>query len=762
MATTINFLRSGDSLARFPSGSTIDHNAQYLNNDGNPRYRWTAENATLTAVANIVKIPSCNSLLILPSSTGDVFVRLNGTKVDGTVKLERNPVEYLFHCLLLSSKPAAVLTRLESAIVSESPKGQTLSRDLFTVCRSNRLILDPDAQLPGASYLGSDPLVNIEIQISGHEGSPIYMTFPALIDANAWKFNSFVTNSARYIPTVYRDIDETQDPEFPFFKLVDALTHGMGEAAQLYADWFRFEPDELPSSALETDQWVRSQLTDARIAPEENLRWLANFSGRHLIDETYAVDASSLDTVGWQSSSYPLDMNGLIVIDVASMENLSLDSDLIARSFFSPVKTTTTANVNLSSELINGAVFSGYTVSTGDRVLVRHQSNPAENGIYIVAASGAASRSADANDSMLFITWRTVLVEYGFFAGTSWRINTTSAITLGTTPVIFVQTSSGYIDGINIVDGQTVLLLNQDDPRENGIYVTSTSYPSVFYGDPINTVVRLSSLNTSSEFVDGLHFEVAAGDSFAGSLWRLFVDGTFELDVDPVRIFYVDRKLDFYRSQVHTAMYGHAAGNSSSIASAAKRFLTGTRSVAIGPNSPSQYFITVKTLTSETPNIDPQPSWTTVSAATTENINISTALNSGDTIDGVVLGSSTRVLVKNQSTASENGIYISGAVPARATDANTVGEFTVGKTVYVTNGTVNDDSYFALTTAPATLGVSDILFERAQTLGSSETIISALEPTRPIGYQFIHQTVNRFSFTFNSPSLGRLDQGTLS
>src|SRR3990167_8472596 len=48
---------------------------------------------------------------------------------------------------------------------------------------------------------------------------------------------------------------------------------------------------------------------------------------------------------------------------------------------------------------------------------------------------------------------------------------------------------------------------------------------------------------------------------------------------------------------------------------------------------------------------------TDVRAATTANITIATALNNGDTLDGLTLADGELVLVKNQTTASQNGIY---------------------------------------------------------------------------------------------------------
>lgn len=84
--------------------------------------------------------------------------------------------------------------------------------------------------------------------------------------------------------------------------------------------------------------------------------------------------------------------------------------------------------------------------------------------------------------------------------------------------------------------------------------------------------------------------------------------------------------------------------------------------------------------------------------ATTANIATATGLNNGDVIDGVTLATNDRVLVKDQSTASQNGIWVVGVTPARATDADAAGELSGGSTVYVEEGTLNGDSTWAITT----------------------------------------------------------------
>ena len=98
-------------------------------------------------------------------------------------------------------------------------------------------------------------------------------------------------------------------------------------------------------------------------------------------------------------------------------------------------------------------------------------------------------------------------------------------------------------------------------------------------------------------------------------------------------------------------------------------------------------------------------------AATTGNITISTALNNGDTLDGVTLSTNDRVLVKDQSTASQNGIYIVGSSPARADDL-AAGADAAGMFTFVEQGTVNADNGFVCTSnkGSAVVGTNNLTF----------------------------------------------------
>ena len=107
-------------------------------------------------------------------------------------------------------------------------------------------------------------------------------------------------------------------------------------------------------------------------------------------------------------------------------------------------------------------------------------------------------------------------------------------------------------------------------------------------------------------------------------------------------------------------------------------------------------------------------------AATTGNIDLSNGLEAGDIIDGVTLAADDRVLVKNQSTTSENGIYVAvtSGVAVRASDYNTASEIDPGDFVFISGGTVNDNTGWVQTQVVTTLGTDPIQFTQFSGAGT--------------------------------------------
>ena len=101
-----------------------------------------------------------------------------------------------------------------------------------------------------------------------------------------------------------------------------------------------------------------------------------------------------------------------------------------------------------------------------------------------------------------------------------------------------------------------------------------------------------------------------------------------------------------------------------------------------------------------------------VRAATTTNGTLATSFENGDTIDGIVLATSDRILIKDQSAPAANGIYTVNAsgAPTRATDFDAWDEI-IGAFVSVESGTVNAGTqWLCNVVAGGTLNTNDITF----------------------------------------------------
>lgn len=96
-----------------------------------------------------------------------------------------------------------------------------------------------------------------------------------------------------------------------------------------------------------------------------------------------------------------------------------------------------------------------------------------------------------------------------------------------------------------------------------------------------------------------------------------------------------------------------------------------------------------------------------VRAATTANI----TLSGTQTIDGVSIAAGDRVLVKNQTAGSANGIYVAAAGAwSRATDMD-IGTEALGAAVFVSEGTTQgNQQWFQTTDAPITIGTTALVF----------------------------------------------------
>jgi len=154
----------------------------------------------------------------------------------------------------------------------------------------------------------------------------------------------------------------------------------------------------------------------------------------------------------------------------------------------------------------------------------------------------------------------------------------------------------------------------------------------------------------------------------------------------------------------------------------------GSTSISLGTTSATLAGLTSVTLTQD-PSADLQAATKryvdqvsqgldvkeSVRAASTADVNLAT-LDAGQSLDGVTLSQNDRVLIKNQSTASQNGIYIinaDGNAATRSTDMAASSE-AAGVFMFVEEGTTNADTGWLCTTNDAsdTVGTHDLTFSQ--------------------------------------------------
>ncbi len=155
------------------------------------------------------------------------------------------------------------------------------------------------------------------------------------------------------------------------------------------------------------------------------------------------------------------------------------------------VRVKTTGNVDLATDLEAGDTVDGTVLVAGDRVLAGSQTAPAENGIYVVPASGAAARAADA-DAWTELVAAFVVVEEGTAnADTFWLCTVNAGGTLGVTAVNFAQFGGGTVLSTGITDsssaGRALLTAADADAQRTLLNVDVYVIP-VTIGDGTNVI----------------------------------------------------------------------------------------------------------------------------------------------------------------------------------------------------------------------------------------------------------------------------------
>ncbi len=119
-----------------------------------------------------------------------------------------------------------------------------------------------------------------------------------------------------------------------------------------------------------------------------------------------------------------------------------------------PVNAASTAQVSLATP---GTTLDGVTLASGNRILLKNQTAPAENGIYVwTGAAVALTRATDADVAADFTLGFVVFVAAGTInVSTLWLFSQTAAVTLGTTALTFAAMGATGPTGATGATGAT-------------------------------------------------------------------------------------------------------------------------------------------------------------------------------------------------------------------------------------------------------------------------------------------------------------------
>lgn len=241
---------------------------------------------------------------------------------------------------------------------------------------------------------------------------------------------------------------------------------------------------------------------------------------------TSGANSVRLDTVGAPTGPVSLNNQKLTsVTDPTNPQDAATKAyvDSVAQGLDpkQSVKAASTGNVNLA----NPSTLDGVAINAGDRVLLKNQTNLAENGIYVAAGGPLTYSRATDMDTWTEVPSAFTFVEQGTTqADTGWVCTSDQGGSMGGTNITWAQfsgvgtvtagagmTQAGNV--LNVIAGDTSVTVAADDIRVNTAVIATVASPTLT-GDPKAPTPTAGDNDTSiatTAFVTGAISTSAAG-----------------------------------------------------------------------------------------------------------------------------------------------------------------------------------------------------------------------------------------------------------
>ena len=226
---------------------------------------------------------------------------------------------------------------------------------------------------------------------------------------------------------------------------------------------------------------------------------------------------------------------------------------------FSPIApclVATTANIpNISTTNIANDTIDGVTLNVGDRILVGKQSDPVENGIWQVQATYTNNRlvlqrASDMSATPQVANMKTVNVSSGstksgnyityvqrtgfdidsdpilFQTHTAWTQEPPAATVVAATTSNISDLTHAHpvVDGVALNVGDKILVKNQTNPVQNGIYQVAS-----FNNSGVYSYTRLHPYSTNNLVSPFLYHSILQGTQNAGHLFQWFLSDWYPM-----------------------------------------------------------------------------------------------------------------------------------------------------------------------------------------------------------------------------------------